>query len=75
VTKLPSQGNRNCWTVNLDRIYPAGVICPRGNLTFDRASGHSWNDLPLEEDEHDERRNRDDDHICEEDGPLCFSEE
>jgi len=56
--------------VNLDRIYPAGVISPQGNLTLDRASGRPRNNLPLEEDEYDEGRHRDDDHICEEQIPL-----
>src|SRR5919108_2386129 len=40
------------------------------NSTFDRASRHSRNDLPLEKQEHNERQNRNDEHIREEQVPL-----
>jgi hypothetical protein len=40
------------------------------NLALNRAGRHPFNDLPLEEEEHDQRRDRDDNHIGEEQVPL-----
>lgn len=39
-------------------------------LTFDCASRHAGDDLALEEEEHDQRDDRDDDHVRKEQVPL-----
>ena len=51
-------------------------VCPTSrileqNSALDCTGCHSRNNLPLEENVHDERRNRDDNHIGEEQVPLC----
>src|SRR6478752_183714 len=70
------QGGRNRFQTRLRPLKPAWTTpgsssaVQFGSLSFDRPADHPRHDLPLEEQEQDERRNRDDEHIGEEQVPL-----